>query len=131
MKNEPIQDALSFHTPDRMLDAPLLIFDLHEVVEKIKQEAPWKTGERNAITLVKSAFMRIVLIALHKKMEINFHQSGNVISIQIIEGKVHFQSLILKKGSLLTLHEDTKHTLHAIEESVILLTVTLCSEKAA
>jgi quercetin dioxygenase-like cupin family protein len=130
MKNESIENALSFHTPDRLLDAPLLIFDLHEVVEKIKQEPTWKMGERNAITLLKSPFMRILLIALHKKMEINFHQSGNIISVQIIEGKVNFQSLMLKKGSLLTLHEDTKHTLYAIEESVILLTITLFPEKA-
>jgi quercetin dioxygenase-like cupin family protein len=129
MKNEFIENEPSFHTPDRLLDAPLLIFDLHDVVEKIKQEAAWKMGERNAITLLKSPFMRIVLIALHKKTEINFHQSGNVISVQIIEGKVNFQSLILKKGSLLTLHEDARHNLHAIEESVILLTVTFCPEK--
>ena len=130
MKNESIESALSFHTPDRLLDAPLLIFDLHEVVKKIKQEPTWKMGERNAITLLKSPQMRIVLIAVRKKTEINFPHSGNLISIQIIEGKVNFQSLMLNKGSLLTLHEDTKHTLYAIEESVILLTISLRLEKA-
>jgi hypothetical protein len=130
MKNESIESALSFHTPDRLLDAPLLIFDLHEVVKKIKEESTWKMGERNAITLLKSPHMRIVLIAVHKKTEINFPHSGNLISIQIIEGKVNFQSLMLNKGSLLTLHEETKHTLYAIEESVILLTISLRQEKA-
>ncbi|MEI9909281.1 MAG: hypothetical protein WDO71_06260 [Bacteroidota bacterium] len=71
--------------------------------------------------------MKIVLIALHGQTEINFHQSGNLVSVQLIEGKVHFQtekqSVMLKKGSLLTFHADLRHTLIAIEESVFLLTI--------
>ena len=130
MKNESIENALSFHIPDRLLDGPLLTFDLPEVIKKIKQEQTWKMGERNAITLMKSSYMRIVLIALHEQTEMNFLQSGNVISIQLIEGKLNFQtekqSAMLRKGGLLTLHEDMKHTLIAIEESVFLLTVSIC-----
>ncbi len=130
MKNDLIDNTALFHIPDRLLDGPLLSFDLTEVIKKIKQENTWKIGERNAITLLKSANMRIVLIALHGQMEINFHQSGNMISVQLLEGKVNFQtedqSVMLEKGSLLTLHENMKHTLIAIEESVFLLTVAIC-----
>ena len=125
MKNEMIRTALSFHTPDRLMDNQLLVFDLPEIISKIKEETTWKMGKRNAITLLKSAYMRIVLIALHEETELNFQQSGNLISAQIIEGKVIFQSVILKKGSLLTLHEGLKHTLLAVKESVILLTFAI------
>jgi quercetin dioxygenase-like cupin family protein len=87
-------------------------------------------GERTAVTLMKSSFMRIVLIALHGQSEINFNQSGNVISVQLLEGKINFQtqneSVMLSKGSLVTIHEDTQHRLIAIEESVFLLTVAIC-----
>src|ERR1700722_9749037 len=103
MKNDLIDNTALFHIPDRLLDGPLLSFDLTEVIKKIKQEDTWKIGERNAITLLKSANMRIVLIALHGQMEINFHQSGNMISVQFLEGKVNFQtedqSVMLEKGS--------------------------------
>jgi quercetin dioxygenase-like cupin family protein len=109
-----MENTLPFHIPDRLLDAPLLTFNLTDVAEKIKQEDIWKMGERNAIALLKSAYMRIMLIALHEQTEMNFHQSGNMISVQIIEGSVTIQtdkkSELLKKGSLLTLHEETKHT---------------------
>src|ERR1700730_3009220 len=102
MKKESIGNELSLHAPDRLLDAPLLSFDLPKAIEKLKEEESWKRGERNAITLMKSDFMRIVLIALHEQSEINFRQSGNMISVQLLEGKVNFQtkkqSVILKKG---------------------------------
>jgi quercetin dioxygenase-like cupin family protein len=125
-----IENILSLHIPERLLDASILNFDLQEVIEKIKQEDPWKRGERNAITLQKSKCMRIVLIALHAQKEVNFHQSGNLVSVQIIEGKVDFQtenqSVIFKKGCLLTFHENIKHSLKAVEDSVFLLTIAVC-----
>jgi hypothetical protein len=130
MKSEPIMDRFSLHAPDRLLDAALLCFELPEAILKLKAEDTWKIGERTAVTLMKSSFMRIVLIALHGQSEINFNQSGNVISVQLLEGKINFQtqseSVILSKGSLITIHEDTQHTLIAIEESVFLLTVAIC-----
>ncbi len=125
-------NAISFHTPDRVLDDQLLSFDLPEIIANIKGRAAWKMGKREAITLMKSSHMSIVLIALHGQTEINFHQSGNQISVQLMEGSANFQtdsqSVMLKKGSLLTIHEEMKHTLIAIEESVFLLTVAICPE---
>ena len=130
MNNETIVDVFLLHTPDRLLDAALLCFELPEAIKKLKSEDTWKMGERTAVTLMKSSFMRIVLIALHGQSEINFHQSGNVISVQLLEGKINFQtqneSVMLSKGSLITIHEDMQHTLIAIEESVFLLTVAIC-----
>jgi quercetin dioxygenase-like cupin family protein len=133
MNKEAGGDSLSRKNPHRLLDAALLCFDLPAAIEKIKQEESWKMGERNSLTLMKSEFMRIVLIALHGQSEINFNQSGNVISVQLLEGKLNFQtadeSIMMKKGNLITIHEETAHTLIAVEESVFLLTIALCPDK--
>ena len=133
MNKEAGGDSLSRKNPHRLLDAALLCFDLPAAIEKIKQEEAWKMGERNSLTLMKSEFMRIVLIALHGQSEINFNQSGNVISVQLLEGKLNFQtadeSIMMKKGNLITIHEETAHTLIAVEESVFLLTIALCPDK--
>jgi quercetin dioxygenase-like cupin family protein len=130
MKNELIENAYPCHVPDRLLDGQLLLFNFPEIIKKIKNEDAWKRGDRNAITLLKSASMRIVIVALHEMAEISFHQSGNTISVQLLEGYLNFQtanqSVLLKKGSLLTLHEAMKHTLIAMDESVILLTIAIC-----
>lgn len=127
-----MENTFPFHAPDRLLDAPLLTFHLTDLVENIKQGDAWKMGERNSITLLKSAYMSVVLIALHQQTEMNFHQSGNTMSIQIIEGSVTMQtdkkSVVLKKGHLLTFHENTQHSLTALEETLFLLTVAICPE---
>jgi quercetin dioxygenase-like cupin family protein len=116
-----------YQTQQTLPNTPLFPFDLPEVIEKIKQEGNWKMGERNVISLLQGPCLKIVLIALHGQTEINFHQSGNLVTVQLIEGKMYFQtekqSVMLKRGSLLTFHADLRHTLIAIEESVFLLTI--------
>jgi quercetin dioxygenase-like cupin family protein len=132
-KHESTENEISFHVPNRVLDDTLLDFDLTLVIEKLKQEEKWKKGLRDAITLVKNAGMKILLIALHKQMELNCHETGNLLSVQVMEGIINFQtdnqSVILKKESLLMFHENTKHTFIAIEDSVILLTISIVTEK--
>ncbi len=130
MKSEFIEKAWPCHIPERSLDDPLLLFSFTEIIGKIKNEDAWKKGDRNAITLLKNPCMRIVLIALKNAAEINFHYSGNLASVQTLEGAVNFQTAndtsLLKKGGLLTLHEQVEHTLTALVESVILLTIVVC-----
>jgi quercetin dioxygenase-like cupin family protein len=129
MKNEFNESTWPCHVPDRMMDEPFLVFDFAEITKKIKSEAPWTKGDRNALTLLKKSSMSVVLIALKSPAEINFHHSGKSVSIQILEGSVNFimneNTALLQKGSLLTLHEQIEHSLVALEESVILLTMTV------
>ncbi|MEP6712978.1 MAG: cupin domain-containing protein [Ferruginibacter sp.] len=113
--------------PGRLLEAPMLNFDLPAAIERIKKEEEWISGKHNAITLMKSASMRIVVIAMHQGNEMKMHQSDGPITVHIIEGKLNFitenESVILQKGQLVTLQENIKHGLIAIEETVFLLTM--------
>lgn len=130
MENKPSNTPESRPRPDskRPLDAPMLNFDLTSMIERIKQEDEWNTGTHNAITIMKTAAMRIVLIAMHAGNEIKMHQSEGPISVYVIDGLLQFntekESVILKKGQLLTLHENIKHGLIAMEETTFLLTMT-------
>jgi quercetin dioxygenase-like cupin family protein len=69
-----------------------------------------------------------VLTALHENTEVNSFQSNDSITFQIIEGKLKFharkESITIDKGQLLTLHENIKYSLTAMEETVFLLTIT-------
>ena len=122
-----MQTNSSLHNPDRLLDGPLLIFDLPYLMEKIVTEDSWQRNKRNSITLLKSENMRLVLIALSSGEEIDFRQSDNLISLQLMKGEVEFytenKTVILKQGQLLTLHENIQHSLVAIGETIFLLTV--------
>jgi len=127
MENTVFQTNSSLHNTERLLDGPLLIFDLPSLMEKIIPEDSWQKNKRNSITLLKSENMRLVLIALSSGEEIDFRQSDNLISLQLMKGEVEFytenKTVILKQGQLLTLHENIQHSLVAIGETIFLLTV--------
>jgi quercetin dioxygenase-like cupin family protein len=129
MKNQFFESAWPCHVPDRMMDEPYLVFDFAHITKKIKAEAQWTEGDRNALTLLKNTSMSIVLICLKRAAEINFHHSGKLASAQILVGSANFimndHTTLVKAGGLLTLHEQIEHKLVALEESVILLTMTV------
>ncbi len=112
---------------DRPLDAPLLTFDLPALLKQIKSEDNWQKTERNAMTLLKTQEMRVVLVALHAGTVIPSHKADGPISVQAIEGQIKFsavsQTVTLRKGQMLTLQSGLPHSVEAVEESAFLLTV--------
>ncbi len=113
---------------DRTLDAPLVTIDLQKLISQIKEEKQWKKSDRNAITVFKSMIMRMVLIALHKDSEIVKHTAKGMINIQVLEGEIELitdnQTVNLSSGQVLILHEGIDHSVHALKETVFLLTIT-------
>lgn len=111
----------------RFIDAPLVNMDIHDFIKQIKSEPAWEKNDRNAITIYKTDGMRIVLIALHEDAVIAKHTANGVISVQVLEGEILFnaadQSVVLKKGQMITLHKGELHSVAAIKESVFLLTI--------
>lgn len=113
---------------DRQVDAQILAIDLPRFIKQIKEETAWEESDRNAITVFKTNGLRIVLIALHKGAEMVKHTAEGIISVQVLEGKMQFdtdqQSVELSKGKMLALHERIPHTVLAIDETIFLLTLT-------
>lgn len=111
----------------RFMDAPLVNMDIHDFIKQLKSESAWEKNDRNAITIYKTAGMRIVLIALHEDAVIAKHAANGVLSIQVLEGEIIFtaanQSVILKKGQMIAAHKGEPHSVAAIKESVFLLTL--------
>ena len=112
---------------DRMLDSALVHIDLPLYMRQVKEESAWKDGKKNAITVFKTDRLRIVLIALHKGAEMARHTADGIISVQVLEGKLQFntdqQSVQLDNGQMLALHERIPHSVLAIEDTVFLLTL--------
>ncbi|MEO5947870.1 MAG: hypothetical protein ABIP79_13710 [Chitinophagaceae bacterium] len=117
---------------DRMIDAALVSIDLPMVIKQIKSELPWQHSDRNAITVFKTNGLRILLIALHEGAEMVRHITDGLISVQVLEGKLQFntdkQSVELSKGRMLALHACIPHSVLALKETVFLLTLTTTLE---
>jgi hypothetical protein len=103
-------------------------FDLPATIENMKHSHSWVKGELISMILLNRPDKQILLTAMHERTEVNSFQSKDSITFQIIEGKLMFHSLkesvILKKGQLLTLNEKVEYSLIILEETVILLTIS-------
>lgn len=113
---------------DRIIDATMLCVNLPHFINQIKLEEAWHKNDRNAITLLKTSFLRIVLIALHKGALLKKHIVPQMISVQVLEGKMQFitdvQTIDLVAGDIITLYDGVAHSVVATEETVFLLTLT-------
>lgn len=112
----------------RLMDAPVVTIDVPKFIRQIKSEPAWEKNDRNAMTIYKTKGMRIVLIALHEDAVMEKHTTNGIISVQVLEGEINFNtedhSVDLKKDEMIALHRNVPHSVAAIKESVFLLTVT-------
>ncbi|NEW83184.1 MAG: hypothetical protein GZ094_12565 [Mariniphaga sp.] len=105
----------------------LPMFDLPALVNTMKHKQSWVNGELNAVVLLKTPIKQIILTAMHEGTVIESFQSNDSITFQIIDGQAIFhtrkESVILDKGQLLILNENTKYSLTSMEDTVLILTI--------
>jgi quercetin dioxygenase-like cupin family protein len=113
----------------RIIYAPLVEIDLKRVINQIKGETTWLESDRNSVTIYKSETMRIVLIGLHQHAELKSHKANGVISVQVIEGEIELkadeQMIRLEKSQMMVLQENVIHSVNALTESFLLLTLAM------
>ena len=116
----------------RVMDAPLVTMNVNDFIRQIKHEPAWEKNDRNAMAIYKTEGMRIVLIALHEDAIMEKHTANGIISLQVLEGEINFnsadQSVSVKKGEMIALHKGLPHSVAAVKESVFLLTIADCKD---
>jgi quercetin dioxygenase-like cupin family protein len=119
-------------TPDRLtdrppLDAPLLTFDVTEMLAEIEHEAVWETGHRNAMTLLKTRGLRMVLVDLHAGAKIAAHCADVPMTVQPVRGQLRFKAddhaVTLSRGQDMALHPGISHEVEAMDDCAFLLTL--------
>jgi quercetin dioxygenase-like cupin family protein len=127
MEKESPEIHPGFNKSKNPVKSSRLNFDIPRIIEKMKHSPSWEEGELNAVVLCKKPEKKVVLTALHKGTKIDSFQANDSITFQVIEGKLEFraakESVMLKKGNLLTLHEKIRYSLKSREETVYLLTI--------
>lgn len=102
---------------------------MNEFIDQLKTETTWADSDRNSVTLFKSETMRIVLMGLHQNAELIPHKANGVISVQVLEGKIKFdteeKSSLIEKGQMIALQENISHSVIALTESFFLLTLAM------
>lgn len=127
MEKESSEIHLGYNKSGNPINTSLLTFDMPGIIENMKLSRAWEDGELKAMVLYKKPEKKILLTALHKGTKIESFQANDSITFQVIEGKLKFrsakESVTLKKGHLLALHEKIRYSLKSRKESVYLLTI--------
>jgi quercetin dioxygenase-like cupin family protein len=109
------------------LEAEHMLIDLGEVVTEL-HGASERGRSRDAVTLVKEHGMSLVLTHLHKGGSLQEHAVAGAATVQVLDGQVRVQigdkSLDIPAGRLLAFNSGVRHSVEALEDSTLLLTVT-------
>ncbi|MEO5781908.1 MAG: hypothetical protein ABIQ07_01475, partial [Ginsengibacter sp.] len=112
---------------DRLVDAPVIVINIPDLIKQLKKEKAWDKNDRNAITVFKSDKMSMILVALHKKAEMTTERPENIFSLQVLNGKVKLHTGIetteVKKEEVFVLHANISYKIEAVKKSTFLLTV--------
>jgi len=111
------------------LGTPILQCDLLEEIQNLHKEDAWLQGTGpSSKTLVKHPDLRIVLLAMRKKMCMHEHKTAARISMQTLAGHIRLRlpdrMVELPTGQMLVLDQCVPHDVEAEEDSAFLLTLS-------
>lgn len=108
-------------------DASLTPHDLAATCARLRAQATYLAHGQHAITLIRNAALRIVLVELRAGAELHEHHTASPISIYAVHGRVWLhvrdQEVILPAGALITLPANAPHGVVAQEDSGVLVTI--------
>lgn len=111
----------------RTLDAPVLSFNLDDEIRRLREGPQWERSGHAAVTLVKNADVRIVLVLLAKGRVVHEHHAEGPVTVAVPFGGIRFRAQgeerVLQSGALLTLGNGIVHEIEALEESAFVVTV--------
>lgn len=121
------QDRLRTHPKDR-LAAPVQLVDVADAAARLRAEPHASVSGHRQLALVRHGPVSVILFAFHKDGFIQEHQASGEVIIQVLTGRlsvaVESDVFDLGPGTLLSLAPDVPHSVRALEESDMLLTVS-------
>jgi quercetin dioxygenase-like cupin family protein len=108
------------------LKAEHMLLNLGEAVNELHARS--KEGQqRGAVTLLKQSGMSVVLTHLHAGGALGEHAALGAATIQVLDGHVRVQlgeqALDVPSGRLIAFDSGVRHSVEAIEDSTLLLTL--------
>ncbi len=108
------------------LSAEHLLIDIGEALTEVHARA--RDGQdRGAITLVKQGGLAVVLTHLHQGSSLEQHSAPGATTVQVLDGHVRMRvgddTLDLPAGRVIAFDARVAHSVEAVEESTLLLTL--------
>ena len=115
------------HHENFLAQGGLIAVDVRAEISRLKSEPAWADNDRHGSSLVKGDGINVALMMLKKGARLQEHHTRAPITVQVIEGKINFvakgKSQIATVGTIVALDRAIEHSVEALEESAIVLTV--------
>lgn len=112
----------------RALTGSHLSFDLAEQVDELRENDKYLTTGRLGRTLVKEGALRLTVTVLARGSEVETHHAAAPMILQVLEGRLRYRvggdAFELAEGELLFFGPGHAQDIRALEETVLLLTIT-------
>jgi len=105
----------------------LVAVDIRAEIARLKNEPAWASGDRHGSSLVKGDGINVALMVLKAGAKLQEHHTRAPITLQVIEGRINFvaggKKQVVTAGTILALDRAIEHSVEAVEESALVLTV--------
>lgn len=105
----------------------LIAVDVRAEIARLKSEPAWASGDRHGVSLVKGDGINVALMLLKKGAKLQEHHTKAPITVHLVEGRINFiasdKPHLLTAGMLLALDRAIAHSIEALEDSALILTV--------
>ena len=101
--------------------------DISAEITRLKSEPAWAGGDRHGLSLVKGDGINVALMLLKKGAKLQEHHTKAPITVHLVEGRINFIAGAkvhpLNAGMMLALDRAIAHSIEALEDSALILTV--------
>jgi quercetin dioxygenase-like cupin family protein len=115
------------HNENFLAPSGLIAVDVRAEIARLKGEPAWAGNDRHGSSLVKGDGINVALMMLKKGARLQEHHTRAPITVNVIEGKINFivkgKTQPAGAGTIVALDRGIEHSIEALEESAIVLTV--------
>ncbi len=115
------------HNENILAQGGLIAVDVRAEIVRLKGEPAWAGNDRHGSSLVKGDGINVALIVLKKGAKMQEHHTRAPITVHVIEGRINFvansKTQPVTAGIVVALDRGIEHSIEAVEESALVLTV--------
>ena len=112
--------------------SPMEVFDVGAQVESIHREG--RAGQDRTVILLKTDSLRLIFRSFSEGASLPTHKAPGPITVQVLDGHIEFtagtQTTPVRKGEVLALDSGVPHSVKALSNSAILITVAVRPQSA-
>jgi quercetin dioxygenase-like cupin family protein len=121
----PIRDSV----PTLSEASPTAVFDVGAQLDAVRLQDPAQAGTDRTVVFLKTDSLRVIFRSLSAGAELSTHKAPGPITVQVLDGHIEFtagtQTTPVRKGEVLALESGVPHSVKALSNSAILITVAV------